>query len=81
MFSVRDTAANDARVLLQVFVMVCAASSEAGCPALDVRVDTLKLLTNQNMFSHPGIRVSHAKDEPQTFSCKLLLADYSNHRH
>jgi hypothetical protein len=68
-------------VLLQVFVMVCAASSEAGCPALDVRVDTLKLLTNQNMFSHPGIRVSHAKDEPQTFSCKLLLADYSNHRH
>jgi len=51
------------RVLLRVFVRCCAAGRHAGCPALDVRVDASKLRTNQNMFSHPGIRGLHVKDD------------------
>jgi len=66
MFSGRDTLGEfdaSASVLLQVFVRGWAAGGAAGGPALDVREDASKLHTNQNMFSHPGTRGPHAKDE------------------
>jgi len=66
-------------VLLQVFVRGWAAGGAAGGPALDVREDASKLHTNQNMFSHPGTRGPHAKDEILSPFLENFLAA-SDHR-